>query len=433
MALFEPHRTRESEEIVGSDAATRALSVSVVDNNLVAGVYENIAWFYDITFGPALHPGRVDAIKRMAIKPAGARRPVDAGRLLRRRQQRPELCHQGNPGERTLDVAVVTSANPNSTMGLYAGSGFGNHASANSVTAYQAAFWDLANNPAVVSSSFGIFQQAAPGSPFASAIRELFIDAALRNISVFVANNDWGSSYNFPNGLANQNITLSSPYAVLVGGTSITTMAAGPHDGTVKALYEQAVAGDLATLWQLVEGGLTRLPRGVAEFRCRQTMLLEAVWNNYAINGRKIEPGIEDLGASDGGVDVTQPTPWYQTAFGLTPTSVNPGPWGGTGRGAPDVAANAGGNMWYTTPNTNMLGLALSDGTSAATPMWASLVAQIDTIFEDQGLPNLGYMNDLLYIAAAIAPASFNDITFGNNVTSFRMGGHSTATARRSP
>jgi phosphatidylethanolamine/phosphatidyl-N-methylethanolamine N-methyltransferase len=43
--------------------------VSVVDNNLVAGVYANIAWFYDLTFGPALHPGRVDAIRRMAIKP----------------------------------------------------------------------------------------------------------------------------------------------------------------------------------------------------------------------------------------------------------------------------------------------------------------------------------------------------------------------------
>ena len=136
---------------------------------------------------------------------------------------------QGNPGERTLDVAVVTSANPNSTMGLYAGSGFGNHASSNSVTAYQAAFWDLVHNPAVVSSSFGIFQQAAPGSPFASAIRELFIDAALRNISVFVANNDWGSSYNFSNGIANQNITLSSPYAVMVGGTSISDAGRGPE------------------------------------------------------------------------------------------------------------------------------------------------------------------------------------------------------------
>jgi phosphatidylethanolamine/phosphatidyl-N-methylethanolamine N-methyltransferase len=69
MALFEPHRSRESEEILGSDAATRALSVTVVENDFVNRVYENIAWFYDLTFGPALHPGRVDSIRRMAIKP----------------------------------------------------------------------------------------------------------------------------------------------------------------------------------------------------------------------------------------------------------------------------------------------------------------------------------------------------------------------------
>jgi phosphatidylethanolamine/phosphatidyl-N-methylethanolamine N-methyltransferase len=70
MALFEPHRPHENEEILGSDAATRALSVTAVENDFVNRVYENIAWFYDITFGPALHPGRVDAIRRMAIKPA---------------------------------------------------------------------------------------------------------------------------------------------------------------------------------------------------------------------------------------------------------------------------------------------------------------------------------------------------------------------------
>src|SRR5258706_14455330 len=69
MALFEPHRSRESEEIVGSDAATRALSVSVVENDFVARVYENIAWAYDLIFGPALHPGRVNPIRRMGIKP----------------------------------------------------------------------------------------------------------------------------------------------------------------------------------------------------------------------------------------------------------------------------------------------------------------------------------------------------------------------------
>jgi phosphatidylethanolamine/phosphatidyl-N-methylethanolamine N-methyltransferase len=68
MALFEPTR-HDHEEIVGSDAATRALSVTVVENEFVSRVYENIAWFYDLTFGPALHPGRVDAIERMGIKP----------------------------------------------------------------------------------------------------------------------------------------------------------------------------------------------------------------------------------------------------------------------------------------------------------------------------------------------------------------------------
>src|SRR4051795_55032 len=68
MALFEPNRSRDEEELVGSDAASRALSVSVVENDFVAKVYENIAWGYDLVFGPTLHPGRVNAIKRMGIK-----------------------------------------------------------------------------------------------------------------------------------------------------------------------------------------------------------------------------------------------------------------------------------------------------------------------------------------------------------------------------
>jgi len=69
MALFEPHRTTESEELLGSDAATRALSVTVVENDFVNRVYEKLASVYDFTFGPALHPGRVDAIRRMNIQP----------------------------------------------------------------------------------------------------------------------------------------------------------------------------------------------------------------------------------------------------------------------------------------------------------------------------------------------------------------------------
>ncbi len=69
MALFEPQppELRDISEI--SDISTRALSVTAVETDFVARVYENIAWFYDMVFGPTLHPGRVQAIQRMGIQP----------------------------------------------------------------------------------------------------------------------------------------------------------------------------------------------------------------------------------------------------------------------------------------------------------------------------------------------------------------------------
>ncbi|MBW8713432.1 MAG: methyltransferase domain-containing protein [Acidobacteria bacterium] len=54
----------------GSDAATRALSVTAVENDFVAGVYDKLAKVYDIIFGPTLHPGRLRAIERMDIQSA---------------------------------------------------------------------------------------------------------------------------------------------------------------------------------------------------------------------------------------------------------------------------------------------------------------------------------------------------------------------------
>jgi phosphatidylethanolamine/phosphatidyl-N-methylethanolamine N-methyltransferase len=65
MALFEPHDSTDGT----SDAATRALSVAAVENDFVARVYQNLAFFYDFIFGPTLHPGRVHAIQRMGIRP----------------------------------------------------------------------------------------------------------------------------------------------------------------------------------------------------------------------------------------------------------------------------------------------------------------------------------------------------------------------------
>ena len=64
MALFE----RENDDF-GSDVATRALSVTAVENQFVERVYEKLANVYDLVFGPTLHPGRRVAIERMGIRP----------------------------------------------------------------------------------------------------------------------------------------------------------------------------------------------------------------------------------------------------------------------------------------------------------------------------------------------------------------------------
>ena len=88
MALFDRHnaapdRYEDDELVRSSDAATRALSVTAVENDFVEGVYDKLAKVYDLIFGPTLHPGRLQAIKRMDIQ----------------------------PGERVLEVGVGTGIN----------------------------------------------------------------------------------------------------------------------------------------------------------------------------------------------------------------------------------------------------------------------------------------------------------------------------------
>jgi phosphatidylethanolamine/phosphatidyl-N-methylethanolamine N-methyltransferase len=83
MALFDRKAESETELVSGPDAATRALSVTAVENDFVEGVYDKLAKVYDLIFGPALHPGRIEAIRHMNIQ----------------------------PGERVLEVGVGTGIN----------------------------------------------------------------------------------------------------------------------------------------------------------------------------------------------------------------------------------------------------------------------------------------------------------------------------------
>jgi phosphatidylethanolamine/phosphatidyl-N-methylethanolamine N-methyltransferase len=83
MALFDRKAEPHDHLGTGSDAASRALSVTAVENAFVEGVYDKLAKVYDLIFGPTLHPGRLRAIQRMNIQ----------------------------PGERVLEVGVGTGIN----------------------------------------------------------------------------------------------------------------------------------------------------------------------------------------------------------------------------------------------------------------------------------------------------------------------------------
>ena len=83
MALFDRKTSADEDVVSGTDAASRALSVAAVENDFVEGVYDKLAKVYDLTFGPTLHPGRLQAIQRMDIQ----------------------------PGERVLEVGVGTGIN----------------------------------------------------------------------------------------------------------------------------------------------------------------------------------------------------------------------------------------------------------------------------------------------------------------------------------
>ena len=324
---------------------------------------------------------------------------------------------ESSMGERSLDVGVGSAINPNSNIQLYNGSGYSlSDADASVFTAVQSAIWNPAGDlAAVTSNSFDDPQSMAPDSPYYWAYWQLFIDAALKNQTTVIALGDGGSAEGVANGLTNVDYNVSQPYNLLVSGTSLSsqTVAAGDPTLVAAGYLAQAVQGNKGVLWQLVMGGLTTMPSSTSDI----SKFIETVWNEYTVNGARIE-GYTGNNAASGGVDVTQGVPpWYQSNYGLNPITSDGTNEGG--RGVPDVSANSAGNLYYLVPEGDMQGTQGDGGTSAASPLWASLITQFNYIFNDQGLSNLGFMNDLLYVASVIAPASFNDITIGSNNSTY--------------
>jgi len=329
-------------------------------------------------------------------------------------------------GELALDISVIAGAAPNSTQLLYSFLG------GTPFNAYQQAFFDTAHHAPVLSSSYPVTGQPTANSPFQWAWQQLFVDGALANVSVVMAGGDEGASATYANGIANLANTHSSPFTLIVGGTSIATLASSLSDSTLAQLETLAMQDDPGTVFQLVATGLRVLPSHMSSATPAPAgqatslqALFETVWQTLSVTPSANNPALllSPYGGHEtgsGGVAITT-IPYYQQAYGIS--SLTNGH-----RGAPDVAALSSGDTKYAVLNQNYVESAAGNplihsngGTSAAAPLWASLTTQFNAIFHDQGLPSLGFYNDLLYIASVIDPGAFNDIQLGNNINTYTM------------
>jgi kumamolisin len=264
-------------------------------------------------------------------------------------------------GEVMLDVEVVAGACPGASIVCY----FSHFTEQGWVDVLDAAIHDTKNNPTVLSISWGLAEGEDIWTAQAmSAINDALKEAANLGIPVCIAAGDDGSADQVDDGRAYVDFPSSSPYVLCVGGTALRKQA----DGNVE------------TVWK--DGDGTRADGG---------------------------------GSTGGGVSTVFPVPDWQK--GVAVPSVNPGAI--AGRCVPDVAANAAGSTGYYMVAGGKG--QVSGGTSAASPLWAGLIARLNANLNPNKRVN--YLTPLLYAAnkntggRPLGALACNDITQGDNDT----------------
>jgi kumamolisin len=268
----------------------------------------------------------------------------------------------GAIGEVMLDVEVVAGVCPGAAIALY----FSNFTEKGWVDVIDAALNDRTNNPCVLSISYGLAEGADIWTQQAmDAVNDAMKEAAARGIPVCVAAGDDGSDDQIGDGLAHVNFPATSPYVLSVGGTALIKGANG---------------------------------------------FSETVW--FDGDGLRKDQG----GSTGGGVSAAFERPPWQAQLNISSVNPNATP----GRIVPDIAANAAGSTGYYMVAQGQG--QVSGGTSAATPLWAGLLARLI----GANVP-VGYITPVFYQNSGdrtIGTLTCNDITQGNNNTA-AAGGYS--------
>jgi len=278
----------------------------------------------------------------------------------------------GGVAEVELDAELVLSAAPKlGQLKIYEAS--------NDNTGYNDEWAQIIqDDPPVVSTSWGSCEADLGQSEAIYENNNFFMVAAAQGQSVFAAAGDTGSS-GCLRGSGSEVLSAgdpaAQPFVTGVGGTTLTI--SGSAYGS------------------------------------------EIVWNNQT-------------GASGGGISQYWPLPSWQSAPGVQ------NQYNITNREEPDVSLNADPNEAYVIycsstaagcPQPGFYGIG---GTSAATPMWAAMMALTNEESVKKGGFNIGFVNPLLYqIASGVTYGSdFHDIpaSAGNNDFNNLQGGKYPAT-----
>jgi kumamolisin len=251
-----------------------------------------------------------------------------------------------------MDLEILAGVAPGATLVVY----FAENSNRGWVEALHAAIFDERHRLSVLSISWGQAEQYWDGQTIA-AIDEALRMAALRGITVCCSSGDRGV---FEAGRHPYTVPFpaSSPHVLACGGTKLEMRASG---GT-----------------------------------------RETVWNESGTVGLTSGGGISrafDLPPFQEGCDVP-------ARFGTTRS----------GRGTPDVAANASSLTGYLilADDTSMS----MGGTSAAAPLWAGLIACLNEALGRR----IGYLTPLLYRHGAQRRGALRDVRVGNNQMSGRRG-----------
>jgi kumamolisin len=277
----------------------------------------------------------------------------------------PTNQRDGAEGEVMLDVEVVAGVCPRASIVVY----FSRFTERGWIDALDAVIHDAAHNPSVLSISWGDSEDGAGWTAAAiTQVGEALQEAALLGITVCVASGDDGSDDQVGDGRAHVDFPSADPSVLAVGGTRL-----------------RAAKGKLSS---------------------------EVAWKDG--DGLRQDGG----GSTGGGVSTLIGRPAWQT---VSVASVNPG--APEGRVVPDVAANASANTGYFVVSDGRASIA--GGTSAAAPLWASLVARLNAKLGRR----VGWLTPLLYKSSpttsgkTIGAVGCRDISKGNNATA-AVGGY---------